>query len=451
MFLLKSLGQELVKNCKAVVHGFNKHHLLVQPIGSVKVYPLPRMFFRLKIPRSGVEFKRFQFPVRVGFAITSARAQSQEMFRAVVDVRYPPWGHGQLNVMFSRVKDRKSLLVLVEEKVHDVLTVRNVVYDAFVQASGVKNVESTVHRGTKRTGESMDDFRKVYVAPISETKEKSKASPKDTTGKKDTTEARTNGGWVKGAETRCPNIGNTCYIAVFVQVFGKIPAVQAIMTSYSSWQDFVDGVRALPGFTEIGREHDICDLFETVRAMSEEIQLVVGVCVRDYMKCDRPNCGFVLPSYDEDSLLRVNLQTTRQGLHVITTIEEALEAVQKEELVRAKCSRCNVEHMMKKRSDFSVKGDYLIVQVKRFTYHGGVAQKLRGLIRAERTLEALGGNMELVGVVVHVGENVPTGHYIAYKKLKSTWYKCNDSHVAMCDFSTEVRITEGYMYLYKKM
>lgn len=59
--------------------------------------------------------------------------------------------------------------------------------------------------------------------------------------------------------------------------------------------------------------------------------------------------------------------------------------------------------------------------------------------------------MELVGVVVHVGENVPTGHYIAYKKLKSTWYKCNDSHVAMCDFSTEVRITEGYMYLYKKM
>ena len=106
---------------------------------------------------------------------------------------------------------------------------------------------------------------------------------------------------------------------------------------------------------------------------------------------------------------------------------------------------------MKKRSDFSVKGDYLIVQVKRFTYHGGVAQKLRGLIRAERTLEALGGNMELVGVVVHVGENVPTGHYIAYKKLKSTWYKCNDSHVAMCDFSTEVRITEGYMYLYKKM
>ena len=45
---------------------------------------------------------------------------------------------------------------------------------------------------------------------------------------------------------------------------------------------------------------------------------------------------------------------------------------------------------------------------------------------------------ELVGVLVHQGGTCESGHYLAYVKCHSKWYKANDSGVSEARFVTGV-------------
>ena len=78
---------------------------------------------RMVSPRPGAaevaEFGRslfddgvYQFPLKLGFAVTAQRAAAFTPERVVVDLRKPCWAHGQLAVMLGRARSCSSLLVL---------------------------------------------------------------------------------------------------------------------------------------------------------------------------------------------------------------------------------------------------------------------------------------------------------------------------------------------------
>ena len=60
--------------------------------------------------------RRRQFPVRLCFAMTINKAQSQSLRTVGVDLRSPVFTHGQLNVAFTRVTDVDELDVLLPEQ-----------------------------------------------------------------------------------------------------------------------------------------------------------------------------------------------------------------------------------------------------------------------------------------------------------------------------------------------
>jgi ATP-dependent exoDNAse (exonuclease V) alpha subunit len=73
-----------------------------------------------------IHLKRRQFPVQLAFAMTINQSQGQSVQHVGINLRTPPFGHGQLYVAFSRVTASSNIKVLLPS---DTLTqTTNVVY-----------------------------------------------------------------------------------------------------------------------------------------------------------------------------------------------------------------------------------------------------------------------------------------------------------------------------------
>ena len=59
--------------------------------------------------------ERRQFPLRLAYAVTFNKSQGKTLDRVVVDVRNPPFAHGQLYVALSRVRESSHVQVFCDE------------------------------------------------------------------------------------------------------------------------------------------------------------------------------------------------------------------------------------------------------------------------------------------------------------------------------------------------
>lgn len=67
-------------------------------------------------------------------------------------------------------------------------------------------------------------------------------------------------------------------------------------------------------------------------------------------------------------------------------------------------------------------------------------------IAFDPTLLQDGLEYQLRAVVVHLGE-ASSGHYICYQRRGEQWWKCDDSSVTPCDWSTVLR-DQAYVLFY---
>ena len=61
------------------------------------------------------QFKRIQFPVRLAFAMTINKSEGQSLEVCGINLEFPYFSHGQLNVACSRVGKPSSLFVFAPE------------------------------------------------------------------------------------------------------------------------------------------------------------------------------------------------------------------------------------------------------------------------------------------------------------------------------------------------
>jgi len=54
-----------------------------------------------------------QFPLRLAYAMTFNKSQSQTLQKVLLDITQPPFSHGQLYVALSRVRDCKAISLYV--------------------------------------------------------------------------------------------------------------------------------------------------------------------------------------------------------------------------------------------------------------------------------------------------------------------------------------------------
>ena len=79
------------------------------------VHYIPRILFKWDVPRTMMQVRRRQFPLRLAYAITCNKAQDKTLRRAALDLPSPPFAHGQLHVPVGRVQRRTDLRIYVGE------------------------------------------------------------------------------------------------------------------------------------------------------------------------------------------------------------------------------------------------------------------------------------------------------------------------------------------------
>ncbi len=128
-----SFDDGLVNGSKVIIrHATNRivqADLLRDGLQPIRV-SIPRINFVFRPPQSTVTISRRQFPLRVAYCLTFNKCQGQTLDKVGLDLRTDVFAHGQLYVALGRVRNRKSIKVLVsEERVCDnVAFTRNIVY-----------------------------------------------------------------------------------------------------------------------------------------------------------------------------------------------------------------------------------------------------------------------------------------------------------------------------------
>ena len=102
----------------------------------VVAIPKVRFKFRLTYGQS-FSLMRTQFPLRLAYAMTLNKSQSQTLGRTLVDCTKPPFSHGHLYVGSSRVRSAKDIMYYfdcndVNVNLHKCSVVQNVVYQSLL-------------------------------------------------------------------------------------------------------------------------------------------------------------------------------------------------------------------------------------------------------------------------------------------------------------------------------
>jgi hypothetical protein len=110
---------------------------------------IPHLTFKFRMPyRKSYQLTRRQFPLRLAYAMTYNKSQSQTLSKVFLNITSPPLSHGQLNVALSCVQDYNNIGFYVTEdhlmqsnisSTGFMPTVDNIVYEDELALNGINN------------------------------------------------------------------------------------------------------------------------------------------------------------------------------------------------------------------------------------------------------------------------------------------------------------------------
>ena len=146
---------DLATNTRVQVVDLLPHNIKVktlnEPTSRYLLIPRITFKFRLKYGES-YQLTRVQIPLRLAYAMTFNKSQSQTIDKILIDCRNEPFAHGHAYVAFSRVRDCKNVRVFINDDqleqsgiIHGELMpiITNIVYQEIVNEHSV-NLESSI-------------------------------------------------------------------------------------------------------------------------------------------------------------------------------------------------------------------------------------------------------------------------------------------------------------------
>lgn len=126
------------------------------------------------------------------------------------------------------------------------------------------------------------------------------------------------------------------------------------------------------------------------------------------------------------SLLSVNNQKKKDDV----TLRDCLNYNFKEESANVACDRCKIVTEFKMTNRLSQYPKYLIIHLKRFSYHGREAKINTFIDFPENNLKIDETKFRLIATANHIEIGLGCGHYISYLRKDNGWYCCNDSVIS---------------------
>jgi ubiquitin C-terminal hydrolase len=147
----------------------------------------------------------------------------------------------------------------------------------------------------------------------------------------------------------------------------------------------------------------------------------------------------------------------------ISSLYQALDYFTKTELIdednQVYCARCKTKRIVSKGMRLATAPSVLVCQLKRFSFDFiGRTTRISKFVQYPEKLD-IGDFMsrankgkprpyELVGVLVHTGTRCDRGHYLAYVKCDSDWFRCSDELVTKVSIE-EVHRQQAYILFYE--
>lgn len=96
--------------------------------GEIALIPWVSLFPSASSADVTFQFKRWQFPVRLAFALSINKAQGQSVRYIGLNLQIPVFAHGQLYVALSRASLSHNIRILLPDSTTESLA-HNIVYD----------------------------------------------------------------------------------------------------------------------------------------------------------------------------------------------------------------------------------------------------------------------------------------------------------------------------------
>ena len=122
--VLRSLPSlDIATNTRVQIVEFLEHSIKVKTLNEPKsrYICIPRITFKFRLPYGeSYQLTRVQIPLRLAYAMTFNKSQSQTIHKVLIDCTGEPFAHGHAYVAFSRVRDCKNVKVFVnKDQLHE--------------------------------------------------------------------------------------------------------------------------------------------------------------------------------------------------------------------------------------------------------------------------------------------------------------------------------------------
>ena len=132
------IAQNVPSNARVRITHINKYYIRAELLtGRVRLITIPRMSFNFRL-KYGHSFKlhRRQFPLKLAYAVTFNKSQSQTLSTVLLDCTEEPFSHGHLYVGGTRITDANNIKLMIRD---DMISedgspvITNIVYESIIR------------------------------------------------------------------------------------------------------------------------------------------------------------------------------------------------------------------------------------------------------------------------------------------------------------------------------